>query len=554
MKNLQFRVLYRVFMLRVVDFELLSADGDPTKLIGQFASIFTTISFFCTVPVPFFLVGRRPIPVELAFSREHFFIETTMTIAGLIAALIWDSAFPDRRDVLVLGPLPLRSSTLFISKIAAFFAAPALAMISFNLFIGAGWPLVFAVGAGGDFSLLRTLPAYWFTIFAAGAFFVFTLLAIQGLAVNLLPRQLFLRLSAVLQALAFCVLLTVYFLGPSLNSPAALSAPQNQRVLQWLPAYWFLGLFNQLNGTMHPGLAPLAHRAWIALGASASGAIAAVLLAYFRTLPKIVQQPDILPITRKLAWSPRLGGSLQTAITLFTLRTLLRSRQHRMILSFYLGIGLTIIVAYLRSPLSGRALQMPELTAPILVTGILMMVLAVIAIRVVAAFPITLPANWIIRVTQLQPARNYQRAVRFSWLVLGVMPVVLITAVSLLVHYPWQPVLGHLFALLFFGILLVEVCLFTFQKISFTCSYLPGKANIHFVFWACILIVAQLLYKAAKFESRTLHYFLNSVLMVLAIAIAGVALRWYAEARKSRAQELVFEEEYPAEIISLKLT
>ena len=34
----QFRVLFREFRLRVIDLELLSADGDPTKLLGQFAS------------------------------------------------------------------------------------------------------------------------------------------------------------------------------------------------------------------------------------------------------------------------------------------------------------------------------------------------------------------------------------------------------------------------------------------------------------------------------------------------------------------------------------
>ncbi len=49
-RRLQFRTLYRVFLLRVVDLELLSADGDPTKLIGQFATIFVTISSFFTLP------------------------------------------------------------------------------------------------------------------------------------------------------------------------------------------------------------------------------------------------------------------------------------------------------------------------------------------------------------------------------------------------------------------------------------------------------------------------------------------------------------------------
>ena len=37
----QFRVLYRVFLLRVVDLELLSRDGDPTRLFAQFATLFT---------------------------------------------------------------------------------------------------------------------------------------------------------------------------------------------------------------------------------------------------------------------------------------------------------------------------------------------------------------------------------------------------------------------------------------------------------------------------------------------------------------------------------
>ena len=49
LRKLQFLTLYRVFLLRVVDLELLSTDGDPTRLIGQFATIFTTISFFFTL-------------------------------------------------------------------------------------------------------------------------------------------------------------------------------------------------------------------------------------------------------------------------------------------------------------------------------------------------------------------------------------------------------------------------------------------------------------------------------------------------------------------------
>jgi hypothetical protein len=149
----------------------------------------------------------------------------------------------------------------------------------------------------------------------AGAFIVFAFLAVQGLAANLLPRQIFLRVSAFFQTGALCLLVLVYLLESSLESPTALTAPENQCLLAWLPSYWFLGLFQQLNGSMHPALAPLARRAWIGFAVSILGAAAALLLSSFCILPKIVEQPDILPQTRKFAGSLRFGNSLQTAIT-----------------------------------------------------------------------------------------------------------------------------------------------------------------------------------------------------------------------------------------------
>jgi hypothetical protein len=211
--------------------------------------------------------------------------------SGLITVLNWDSAFPDRRDVLVLAPLPVRASTLFLAKIAALCAAPFLAIVALNIFSGLVWPLFFNSGKGRVFPLLRVLPAYWITILIAGVFIVFAFLAVQGLAANLLPRQLFLRVSAFFQAGLLCLLLLVYFLEPSLESPAVLTAPENQRLLAWLPSYWFLGLFQQLNGSMHPALVPLARRAWIGFAVSILGASAALLLSYFCILPKIVEQP-----------------------------------------------------------------------------------------------------------------------------------------------------------------------------------------------------------------------------------------------------------------------
>jgi hypothetical protein len=550
LRKLQFRTLYRVFLLRVVDLDLLSSDADPAKLIGQFAAIFCTFSFLFIIPL--MLMSGDALPITTAWMFEHFFIETSMTVAGLIAVLNWDAAFPDRRDLLVLAPLPVRKSTMFLAKLAALFAAPLLAVVALNLFSGLVWPLVFRATNSGFFGMLRALPAYWITICAAAAFFVFTILTLQGLAANLLPRQIFLRLSAVLPAAVMCILLSVYLLEPSLESPEALASPQNQRLLEWLPSYWFLALFNQLNGSMHPALAPLAARAWIGLAVSALGTCVALLLCYFRLMPKIVEQPDILAQTRWFR-PPRFGTQLTEALTLFSVRTLLRSRQHRMIFSFYLGLGITIVIGYVNMAPAGARFAGRTISSSFLFAGILMMILVVLALRVVASIPISLQANWIIRITQVRAARDYQKGVRFSWLALAVAPVLFVIAACLLVD-PWPPATAHFTVMLGLGIFLVELCLYTFPKIPFTCSYLPGKAQIHLVFFGGLVFLLRVLSKAAELEGRMLNRPFGGLVMILAVAVAALGMRFLSESRARSTEDLLFEEEYPAGITTLRLS
>lgn len=543
----QFLVLYRVFLVRVIDLELLSSDGDTTRLVGQFISIFAGISFLLTAPI--LLIGGSH-GADSAWTPEHFFIATTMLVAGGVSLLGWDSALPDRRDVLVLTPLPVRASTLFLAKIAALFAAPAIAMVAFNVFVGIGWPLLFASYGTGIVQSLRAWPAYWITVLGAGAFLFCTLLTLQGVAVNLLPRQLFLRLSAVFQAGILCGLVCVYILEPSLESTKALLAPGNQRVLAWLPTYWFLGLFQQLNGTMRPEFAWLAQRAWLALASSILGAATALLLSYYRMLPKIVEQAEIVPTVRG---SLLPGGGLKTAITIFSLRTLLRSRQHRMILSFYLGIGLAIVVVYGRTSTRDTGHATAGLPVSSLLASVLMMILSVLALRVVAALPISLRANWIIQLTQSCPEWRYRRAARMAWLMLTVVPILLVVAGCFLSMYPWRPVMLHLSLLLVLGLLTVELCLSHFRKVPFACSYLPGKANLHFIFWAMLAALIGLLRKGLEFESEMLLQPWRFTFMVLGLVMITAGIGLLTETRSRRTDELVFDEEYSKAIVTLNL-
>ncbi len=72
-----------------------------------------------------------------------------MLVVGLFAVLSWDSTFPDRRDVLVLAPLPLRARTMFLAKVAAVATALALTVLTMHSLAGLAWPL----------ALSRTIPA-----------------------------------------------------------------------------------------------------------------------------------------------------------------------------------------------------------------------------------------------------------------------------------------------------------------------------------------------------------------------------------------------------------
>lgn len=155
MNQLQLRVLYRQFLFRVFDLEVLSAhaQGDANKLLGQFAALLV----FVSVGVAFAAMlltsptapGTDPRDSALPYAMiaQHFLIATTILVVGLFAVLSWDATFPDRRDVLVLAPLPVRARTMFIAKVAAVGTSLGLTIVLLHCAMGLFLPLLFAAHA-----------------------------------------------------------------------------------------------------------------------------------------------------------------------------------------------------------------------------------------------------------------------------------------------------------------------------------------------------------------------------------------------------------------------
>jgi hypothetical protein len=370
-------------------------------------------------------------------------------------------------------------------------------------------------------------------------------LGLQGFAAQLLPRRLFLRASSWLQMAAFCVIVCVYCLQPMM--PPDLVRAGGHGLLAWSPSYWFLGLFQQWNGS--PALALLARRAWVGLGISLSTTAAAYALSYFRTLRKIVEEPDIVGGARGGRWLPRLGNAVETALVQFSVRTLLRSRLHRIILAFYLGVGFAVVIAMVKNGAPPNQLAdapaadpWSQVNEPLLAATITMMGFAMIGTRVAFSMPLDPRGNWIFRVTGARRVPECLAGARRSLLLLSAAPMWILSAVCCFWLWPWRAAAGHLAILALVALILAELCLYGFHKIPFTCSYLPGKSQVHLAilggFALLWFIILSVVYERQALADPKLF-----VPALTGFAVVWACLRWRTTARASEEDaEVQFEE------------
>jgi len=411
-------------------------------------------------------------------------------------------------------------------------------------------------GGGGILDFFGLFAAWWTTMLMAGAFIFCSVLGAQGLAAQLLPRRHFLRVSSWMQLAAFAILVGTYFLEPKLLMPDVVAASHGSPYLAWSPSYWFLGLFEQLNGS--PVLADLARRAWIAIAIAFGATASAYTLAYFRTMRRTVEEPDIAPAfagrdAAGRSWLPSFGGGFATAVGQFGLRTILRSRQHRLMLAFYLGVGFAIAVFFRRMGEAEDTLG-STVSPAVLMSTIVIMILCVLGIRVVFSLPLDLRANWIFRITPIPAGPGCMIARRRALYALSVVPVCLGAAALLFSVWPWQAAAKHFVVLVLLGTAVAELCLRGTQKLPFTCSYLPGKSNFNVTLVLSILVILPLLAKAAQLERNSFDNAAAYAAVVGLLAAIAICARWSAtRLAKSPEGVLQFEEAAEPAVFALDL-
>ena len=546
----QFFVIFHVFLRRIIDLELLSAEADISKLLAQIAALFAGVSFLFTAPLLLF----GGFPPDALRTMQQLLISISMLMIGLLSLLAWESVFPERLDLLVLGPLPVATQTVFLAKLTALLGAEGLSLLALNSFTGLVWPFLFVPYGYGWAGDLRSLIAYWGAILAAAILTFSTTLAFQGLLSLILPRRLFLRSAVWVQALGFSALIALFILERSIEATEVISSATNQRVLLGLPSYWFYGLFQQFNRSGVPGTAPLAERAWIGLAVSFSIASLTIVMGYIRLLRRIIEQADIGPGSSFLSRLLRSRFGTSGAIHLFSTLTMARSRKHRVLLAFYWGAGGAIVCAVL-NPLCTKiaSAQGSQPTRPYITASLLLVCLGPGALRTVINLPAAARANWLFRITEFHEVSVYRSASRSFVAWLGLMPAWLVLSVISLARWPGWQSLAFAIMLGILGLLVVTISTIGLRKIPFACSYQPGKGNIHLIFWTAAFFVFPLGRLAARSLSRSLETPMSAgcVCLVLLVALLYLKRRLPAEADDEGC--LLFEEEPPDDLLSLGL-
>ena len=177
----------------------------------------------------------------------------------------------------------------------------------------------------------------------------------------------------------------------------------------------------------------------------------------------------------------------------------------------------------------------------------------IIGLRVSFSIPMEVRANWLFRLTDPFGRGEYLDAARKTLLWLAVAPVVAVATPIYMAVWPWPRALGHAAFLAAFGLLMIELALTGFAKVPFTCSYLPGKANLKIMFgvyWGLLIMVAELVTGIEQTSLRNP----SSYMMLMAVMLLAwlVAVR-RARGARARVPGLSFEEQPEPAVVSLGL-
>lgn len=562
----RFKTLAAHFFSRFFDKEALSPEADARANVVQIVAMLALPGAFLSL----FMIADHPMirsevmRLWLRAGDRYVFICYAMVVMGFVMTFKWDSLFPDRRDYLVLTPLPIAMKEFFAAKVIALCAFLLMFVVAINLFSCLLVPYVYVVRHNSWSIFFPALVAHGTAVLSASIFTALLFGAFQGVLINVMTPDTFRRVSPWIQMISMIVLITVLLITPGISMNIRLLVENDTRLLDYIPLFWFLGVYETLNpdGTLIP-----VSNLWAATALEAIvvvGAVFAVtyLISYRRYSKKILEGIESQVFVQR--WYRRATAALLNATLLrhssqrasyhFIGRIFARSPKHRLFIAMYSGIGLAIITTSLFVLRQNGDFVLSVSKEGLVEAPLILAFFVVSGLRATFNIPYELNANWMFQITTGRDAAEYLKATRTWVLLRGIVPAFFLLApleFAVLDSYEAALHLGFGMAI---ALLLIECFFFSFNKVPFTCSYLPAKSHLAFLGGAYLygftlysFTMAQIEIWISASEGRVAVFF-GVVLLIL----SGISI--YRSRTHDKRLAIVYEDDRDPLVRQLNLT
>jgi len=489
-----FRVLFREFFGQFFASESVTSDIRLRQGIIAVVAFLMAPGMILAIqmyPTYSYAVRGAPELVEpLTRQLTSLFLTFSTVSVGLVSAFAWDALSFDRRDAMVLGPLPIGRATVVSAKLAALVVFLLGACVPLNLMTAVPFSMI-ASGHKGISGTVHHFIAHMVATTCAAACVFSAIVILRGLLGMTTRGHLASALASLLQFACVSALLCFFILAPTMltidrhpqNAGITISGIHMTVMPAWMPTRWFLPMYEQLRDPQNAAAANVARRSAIATLAMIGGAAFITLAGYRRQL-QIALTPAASAgtiggarLSRALA--RRLSGSNRVAHAAsdFVLTTIARNRMQQALVAINASIGLAMFILELARHRGGlaSAVRAPEV---LLAMPLMLAFWTCIGLRAAFFVPSELPAAWTFRANAPRGTSAYALATRAAVVAVVGPPTVVAALATAALAYGWPVAARHASFVLLLVVALADFVVLTIDHVPFTRPYRPGHAKL----------------------------------------------------------------------------
>ncbi len=565
-----YRLLTRLFLRQFLENDLIAPDADRSQLLAVVGALAVSMTLFISALMSARYLGPLVTPGMAAvdsLADKFFYLSIAMIVTALVAASQWDVLAVDPRDAAILEPLPVPAGTIRRAKLSAIAILGAGVACAVNAFpsVVFPWMLVFNFRQMSGWSLLVLMVTHAVITIAAAVFGYLVIIALREVLVALLGRRGFTVASPWVQGGLIVVLGSALMLTPAATSRIAQQGFDGWRALA--PPMWFVGLYEVVVGGViadlpRPDMRPrqathdanmtavyaerrpqfpaFARRAVLATGAT----ILVAAIAYLWNARRLASLAPSAPPASRRGW--QFGGRLANAWLVrdpaaqagfyFTLAAMWRSNTHRLTLACAAAAGFAMALVALSS---ANAQQGAGPSTRLLAMQPLLYGALLVGFRHVIRVPAELRANWGFQLAWRNRSAAFVSGVKRAAIVGLVLPALAILFPLFVFVLGLPLAVAHAALGLAGAIVLLEALMVSYDKVPFTCTFVPSENMKALVpIYAIAFMIGALNF--AQMQNEALRG--EGVMRVTTALIAAFVIVRVMSVKRSRVLHVEFDE------------